>query len=98
MKFPCWAGYPGEWAPAVRLACCVTIDGSSLLAFGRGLGRRGSRIMLTPSFLPLLWGPGSSLAISGTGWGEECWELQTLEAGRHSPHLSVWADSSKLKA
>lgn len=54
--------------------------------------------MLTPSFLPLLWGPGSSLAISGTGWRKERWELQTVEASRHSPHLSVWADSSKLKA
>lgn len=98
MKFPCWAGYPGDWAPAVLLACCVTLDGSSPLAFGRGPGRTGSRLMLTLSFLPLLWGLGSFLAISGAGWGEECRELQTVEAGKHSPHFSVWTDSSKLKA
>ena len=30
--------------------------------------------------------------------GEEHQKLQTVEASKHSPHLSVWTDSSKLKA
>ena len=30
-------------------------------------------------------------------WGRG-WELQTVEVGKHSLHLGIWADSSKLKA